>query len=314
MSYISLIRAFHKLNECGSISCYAASLYFMLVEECNLGHWENPFTVETRHIEHRLGISRPTICKARKELEALGLLQFEDGKNGNQASIYTLSNVSAANTDRKCDLHYTTKKKRVSVNVTNSNVSAANTDTLLYNKDNKTKLSNDNLSPAVADDLTKRKNKRGKKVEEKPATIGPESKPKAAVKKTKAPPAIVTRAREIFESYYLKEYGVAYYWEAKDAVNMKGLLNKISHSRKSRDNPLPVDDDSLLNALLELLKSINKAWIKDNFSVSKINCYYNDIVSEIRNRLRLTVNRSARPQKDMVSVNYDEDDFGSIDK
>ncbi len=285
MSYISLIRAFHKLNECGSISCYAASLYFMLVEECNLGHWENPFTVETRHIEHRLGISRPTICKARKELEALGLLQFEDGKNGNQASIYTLSNVSAANTDRKCDLHYTTKKKRVSVNVTNSNVSAANTDTLLYNKDIKTTSTDVEVSPADADDVVKSSPKKvvKKKSIEPKAEEPPKPKEKTAPKK-KEPPKLVTRAREIFEAYYEREYESAYYWEAKDAVAMKRLLNKISYSREHRPTPLPVDDDSLLDALEKFLTNIEKAWLRDNFSVTNIDSQYNNIISEIKNR------------------------------
>ncbi len=97
MSYISLIRAFHKLMKSQKVSCYAASLYFMLVEECYANSWRNPFYVETQHIEHRLGISRATICKARKELVALGLIQFEDRKNGSCAPCYVLSNIE---TDR----------------------------------------------------------------------------------------------------------------------------------------------------------------------------------------------------------------------
>ncbi len=80
-----------------SISSYAADLYFMLIEECYANSWRNPFTVETKNIEQQLGISRPTICKARKELVALGLIQFEDGKNGSCTPCYVLSNIE---TDR----------------------------------------------------------------------------------------------------------------------------------------------------------------------------------------------------------------------
>lgn len=106
--------------------------------------------------------------------------------------------------------------------------------------------------------------------------------------KPKQPPTLVTRAREVFEAYYKETFEDAYYWQAKDAVNMQQLLQKISHSRTSRDNPLAIDDDSLLDALNIFLRTINKDFIRNNFSVPKINSYYNDIVSEIKNRKSIT--------------------------
>ena len=65
---------------------------------------------------------------------------------------------------------------------------------------------------------------------------------------------------------------------------MKRLIKKITFGRTNRTRPLPCDDDSLLEALKVFLKMINKSWIMNNFSVTKIDSQYNDIVSEIKNK------------------------------
>lgn len=95
---------------------------------------------------------------------------------------------------------------------------------------------------------------------------------------------LVHKARGIFESYYSELYDDSYYWTAKDAVAMKRLIKKITFGRTNRTRPLPCDDDSLLEALKVFLKMINKSWIMNNFSVTKIDSQYNDIVSEIKNK------------------------------
>lgn len=121
-----------------------------------------------------------------------------------------------------------------------------------------------------------------------------EKKPKKASKpkkeKTKKSPTIVARAREIFERYYQQLYENPYYWTAKDGLNMKQLIQKISYSRQHRENPLPIDDDSVLDALSRFLETINKSWVMDNFSVTTINSQYNNIISEIRNRSKIDTN------------------------
>ena len=103
-------------------------------------------------------------------------------------------------------------------------------------------------------------------------------------------PTIVARARVVFESHFQQLYQNPYYWTAKDGANMKQLLQKISYSRQHRENPLPVDDDSILDALSKFLETINKSWVMDNFSVTTINSQYNNIISEIRNRSKLDTN------------------------
>lgn len=193
-------------------------------------------------------------------------------------------------------------------------------------KDIKTTLSDDKVPPAVADGVKKSEKKKGgskKKKEEVTKldtsgsgedTSNPKSKPKREKKVTSTPetnpkgkegdgaensekpknpksrklPSIVTKGKEIFEEYYVAEFGSAYYWEAKDAVGMKKLLQKISYSREHRDIPLPIDEESVLDALQQFLQAIDKAWIRNNFSVPKINSFYNDIVSEIKNKKKNT--------------------------
>ena len=97
-------------------------------------------------------------------------------------------------------------------------------------------------------------------------------------------PALNQRARLCFEEVYRNLYHAEYYWTAKDAGQMTQLLNKIRFSREKRATPLPVDDESLVEALKKFLLSINKDWISNNFSVSMIASHYNEIISEIKNR------------------------------
>ena len=98
------------------------------------------------------------------------------------------------------------------------------------------------------------------------------------------PPPLNQRARLCFEEVFRDIYHSEYYWSAKDAGQMTQLLNKIRFSREKRNNPLPNDDDSLVDALKKFLLSINKDWISNNFSVSMIASHYNEIISEIKNR------------------------------
>lgn len=95
---------------------------------------------------------------------------------------------------------------------------------------------------------------------------------------------LVTKARGVFEEYYRELYDADYYWQAKDAVAMKRLLQKITFGRTNRKTPLPCEDDDLLKALDVFLRMINKSWLMNNFSVNKIDGQYNEIVSEIKNK------------------------------
>jgi hypothetical protein len=94
---------------------------------------------------------------------------------------------------------------------------------------------------------------------------------------------ICHKGRQIFEKYYQELYDSAYYWQPKDAKAMNSILKKISFARSHKTVPLPIDDESLLKALEEFLRRIDKIWIMNNFSVNKIDSQYNEIVSEMKN-------------------------------
>ena len=94
---------------------------------------------------------------------------------------------------------------------------------------------------------------------------------------------ICHKGRLIFEKYYQELYNSAYYWQPKDAKAMNSILKKISFARSHKTVPLPIDDESLLKALEEFLRRIDKTWIMNNFSVNKIDSQYNEIVSEMKN-------------------------------
>lgn len=100
------------------------------------------------------------------------------------------------------------------------------------------------------------------------------------------------KARTLFEDYFNDTFSSSYYWTAKDAGNMKQLLQKITFSREQKK--MPIDDDSMMYALKSLLSSINEGWIFENFSVANINSKYNEIVSQAKNG---KTNRSTSPSK-----------------
>ena len=91
---------------------------------------------------------------------------------------------------------------------------------------------------------------------------------------------INSKAKELFMEYYQKVFGEAYYWEAKDAVNMDKLIKKLTNSRKKRE--LSIDDDSVLNALKVFLEKIRDEWVLRNFTVPIISSKYNSLVSQMK--------------------------------
>ena len=101
---------------------------------------------------------------------------------------------------------------------------------------------------------------------------------------------ICHKRRQIFEKYYQELYDSAYYWQPKDAKAMNSILKKISFARSHKTVPLPIDDESLLKALEEFLRRIDKTWIMNNFSVNKIDSQYNEIVSEMKNHRQNVTN------------------------
>ena len=143
-------------------------------------------------------------------------------------------------------------------------------------------------------------------------------------KKTPAEPTIITKARMLFERIHHersseitvpedKQQEGKYYWEPKDASNMKVLLKKISFSRTQREKPLPVDEDSLIVALEAFLNAINDEWILQHFTVPIINSQYNAIITMLKqnkNAIQQST-RTAGPRTSANGVDSQRCDLGS---
>jgi hypothetical protein len=95
---------------------------------------------------------------------------------------------------------------------------------------------------------------------------------------------INSKAKKLFMDHFQNVFGEAYYWEAKDAVNMDKLVKKISNSRKERE--LTIDDDSVLSAFKVFLEMIKDDWVLKNFTVPIINSKYNSLVSQAKESVK----------------------------
>ncbi|MDR0384527.1 MAG: hypothetical protein LBH60_00445 [Prevotellaceae bacterium] len=87
-------------------------------------------------------------------------------------------------------------------------------------------------------------------------------------------------ARIVFETHFLETFGSEYYWTAKDAGNMRKLIEKLKFQREKKG--LENDDDNVLYALKVFLESIRDGWIFENFSVPNINSKFNEIISNAK--------------------------------
>nr|DAL12824.1 MAG TPA_asm: protein of unknown function (DUF4373) [Caudoviricetes sp.] len=130
---------------------------------------------------------------------------------------------------------------------------------------------------------------------------------------------ICHKGRQIFEKYYQELYDSAYYWQPKDAKAMNSILKKISFARSHKTVPLPIDDESLLKALEEFLRRIDKTWIMNNFSVNKIDSQYNEIVSEMKNHKQNVTSNGNKYRKESGVPKYEskaayESGFGSANR
>ena len=100
------------------------------------------------------------------------------------------------------------------------------------------------------------------------------------------------RCRKFFEAYVSERYPEEYYWTAKDAGQLKVLLNAIRFTRKSHKaedghaDPRPTDDENMFSAFKAFVEyAYNKGdtWLLGNFTIPNLSSRYNS--------LRQTTNR-----------------------
>jgi len=75
-NYIVLINRFWRSFAEGISNTNDIALYFFLLNTCNILGWKQPFTQSDRHLAAMLGLSVPTVRKARQRLKKRKLLNF----------------------------------------------------------------------------------------------------------------------------------------------------------------------------------------------------------------------------------------------
>lgn len=96
LSYIDLINRFWDYSRVKRISDIDTTIYFYLLNECNIRRWLNPFELQTRNLEADLRISRKTIGEARNRLKQRGLIDFIEGR-GRGPTIYLIDGANVNN-------------------------------------------------------------------------------------------------------------------------------------------------------------------------------------------------------------------------
>ena len=94
MKYINLINEFWRKNAIEPFSPTDIAVYFYMLNQCNLRHWENPFSVTAHQMEVALNISRKTIMMSRNRLQKRGLLTVKN--RGKKPVLLTLADCDSS--------------------------------------------------------------------------------------------------------------------------------------------------------------------------------------------------------------------------
>lgn len=96
MTYIELINRFWDFYRVKKFSDIDTTLYYFLLNECNIRLWLNPFELQTRNIEICLNVSRKTIGEARNRLKQRGLIDFVEAQ-GRGPTTYLIEGADVTN-------------------------------------------------------------------------------------------------------------------------------------------------------------------------------------------------------------------------
>jgi biotin operon repressor len=218
------------------------------------------------------GISEMTIRTCLQRLQSSGEITI---KSTNKYSMVTICNYDVYQQMEDEDNQQTNQQN----NQQSNQQSNQPTNHSIRNKNNIT------VSPNVDTDIVSRARKKNGEKKTKSETSQEQPHEPGAKRKLKngKDVSLATRAQEIFMAYFQQEYGEAYAWRTKDMVAIKDILSKITYSRSHKTPPQAIDEDSVLNAFKVFINSIQKSWVKDNFSLPTINSQYNNIITEIVN-------------------------------
>lgn len=135
MTYIDLINRFWESYRAKKFSDIETTVYFYLLNECNIRRWLNPFELQTRNVEACIGVSRKTIGEVRNQLKQRGLIDFQNGK-GRGPTMYLLIGADVTNELLSETFCVSPTKHKGNTRVTQGKHKGnTNANSTLYNKD-----------------------------------------------------------------------------------------------------------------------------------------------------------------------------------
>ena len=262
VDYSKLLCSFwEKRIVCALTSC-EADFYYYLLKQCDLGNWANPFKLPTKKCELELDFSRKTISSVRNSLHQKGFINFKASKVRGEVAEYEIVGLAAFLMETQTETQSGTQTETQSGTQTETQSGT------------QTERKKEDIPPIPP-------------IEEKKKEVSYQTDSGRSTAGT-----LHQRCRKFFEAYVSERYPEEYYWTAKDAGQLKVLLNAIRFTRKSHKaadghaDPRPTDDENMFSAFKAFVEyAYNKGdtWLLGNFTIPNLSSRYNS--------LRQTTNR-----------------------
>ena len=262
VDYSKLLCSFwEKRIVCTLTSC-EADFYYYLLKQCDLGNWANPFKLPTKKCELELDFSRKTISSVRNSLHQKGFINFKASKVRGEVAEYEIVGLAAFLVETQTETQSGTQTETQSDTQTETQSGT------------QTERKKEDIPPIPP-------------IEEKKKEVSYQTDSGRSTAGT-----LHQRCRKFFEAYVSERYPEEYYWTAKDAGQLKVLLNAICFTRKSHKaedghaDPRPTDDENMFSAFKAFVEyAYNKGdtWLLGNFTIPNLSSRYNS--------LRQTTNR-----------------------
>ncbi len=285
VDYSKLLNAFwEKRLVCTLTSC-EADFYFYLLKQCDLGNWANPFKLPTKKCELELDFTRKTISNVRNSLSQKGFIKFRASKVRGEVAEYEIVGLDAFLTETQSETQKGTQTETQS-----ETQKGTQTETQSERK-------KEDIPPIPP--IEEKKKEVSYQTDSGRSTAG----------------SLHQRCRKFFEAYITERYPEEYYWTAKDAGQLKTLLNAIRFTRKShkaedgRADPRPIDDESMFSAFMAFVEyAYNKGdtWLLGNFTIPNLSSRYNSL-RQTKNRTE--INGTHRRKESGVPVYADKCEY-----
>lgn len=112
--------------------------------------------------------------------------------------------------------------------------------------------------------------------------------------------SLQTILKVMFEKYYKEQKPEPYYYQAKDAAQLKNIITKIKFIVKERQGEkYTVTDTDVIESWKTIIENIKEKdqWIFDNLSIPNINSKFNELIAKIRQTAKKKTNINKQASK-----------------